>query len=71
LRNWAQELIHDDGLVDKAWLDRSRLRDLLQQQLSGQREAHPLLWSALMLLCFVQKHDPKRAGAQFSYRAVA
>jgi asparagine synthase (glutamine-hydrolysing) len=71
LRNWAQELIHDDGLVDKAWLDRSRLRDLLQQHLSGQREAHPLLWSALMLLCFVQKHDPKRAGAQFSYRAVA
>jgi asparagine synthase (glutamine-hydrolysing) len=71
LRKWAQELIHDDALVDNASLDRSRVRALLQQHLSGQREAHPLLWSALMLLCFVQKHDPKRANAQLSYREVA
>jgi asparagine synthase (glutamine-hydrolysing) len=71
LRSWAQELIHDDALIDHALLDRSRVRALLQQHLSGQREAHPLLWSVLMLLCFVQKYDPKRASARVSYREVA
>jgi asparagine synthase (glutamine-hydrolysing) len=71
LRDWAQELIHDDALVDHASLDRSRLRALLQQHLSAEREAHPLLWSVLMLLCFVQKHDPRRASTQLSYREVA
>jgi hypothetical protein len=25
--------------------------------MSGERDAHPLLWAVLMLLCYVARHD--------------
>jgi asparagine synthase (glutamine-hydrolysing) len=71
LRDWARELIHDDTLMAKMPLDRARVRDLLNKQMSGERESHPLLWSVLMLLCFVQKHHSGRSLPAISYRAVA
>jgi asparagine synthase (glutamine-hydrolysing) len=71
LRDWAGGLIHDDTLMAKIPFDKSRVRDLLNKQLSGQREAHPLLWSVLMLLCFVQKYEASRSLPAVSYRQVA
>jgi hypothetical protein len=52
-------------------LDKARVRQLRQQQLAGERESHPLLWSVLMLLCFVQSHDAARALPVIAYREVA
>jgi asparagine synthase (glutamine-hydrolysing) len=71
LRDWAEGLIHDDTLMAKIPFDKARVRDLLSKQLSGQREAHPLLWSVLMLLCFVQKYEASRSLPAVSYRQVA
>jgi asparagine synthase (glutamine-hydrolysing) len=71
LRSWAQELIHDDTLMARVPLDKARVRDLLTQQIHGRREAHPLLWSVLMLLCFVQKHHGRDSARSSAYRRVA
>jgi len=71
LRGWANELIHDDGLMDKVPLNKARVRELLREQLSGQRESHPLLWSVLMLLCFMQKSAADLAQPAIPYRDVA
>jgi asparagine synthase (glutamine-hydrolysing) len=71
LREWARDLIFDDALMSKLPLDKARLRDLLDSQLSGRREAHPLLWSVLMLLCFVQKSTAVQSLPAVSYREVA
>jgi asparagine synthase (glutamine-hydrolysing) len=71
LRTWADELIHDDTLMSRVPLDKARVRQLRQQQLAGERESHPLLWSVLMLLCFVQSHDAARALPVIAYREVA
>jgi asparagine synthase (glutamine-hydrolysing) len=71
LSTWARDLIYDDTLMSKVPLDKARVRALLDTQLSGQREAHPLLWSVLMLLCFVQKYTATRSVPAVSYREVA
>jgi asparagine synthase (glutamine-hydrolysing) len=71
LRKWAQELIYDDALMSRLPLDKLRLRNLLDTHLSGRREAHPLLWSVLMLLCFVQKNAAAQSLAAVTYREVA
>jgi hypothetical protein len=39
--------------------------------LTGERESHPLLWSVLMLLCFMQRHDRQRALPVMDHRRVA
>jgi asparagine synthase (glutamine-hydrolysing) len=57
LRGWAQEQIYDDTLMSRVPLNRDLVREVLRQQLTGERESHPLIWSVLMLLCFVQKHQ--------------
>jgi hypothetical protein len=44
---------------------------LLRQQLKGERESHPLVWSVLMLLCFVQKSSADMALPAIPYRDVA
>jgi asparagine synthase (glutamine-hydrolysing) len=71
LRQWAQSLVHDDTLMSKVPLDRVRVRELLRQQLDAERESHPLVWSVLMLLCFVQRYDSREALPTISYREVA
>jgi asparagine synthase (glutamine-hydrolysing) len=71
LRTWAQELVHDDTLMSRVPLDKGRVRELLRQQAAGERESHPLLWSVLMLLCFVQTHGAQRALPVIAYREVA
>jgi asparagine synthase (glutamine-hydrolysing) len=57
LRAWAQELLHEDALVSRLPLDRKRLRELFALHISGARDAHPLLWATLMLLCYVARHE--------------
>jgi asparagine synthase (glutamine-hydrolysing) len=57
LRPWAEELLYDDSLVSRVPLDKSRLRELFRLHTSGARDAHPLLWAALMLLCYVVRHE--------------
>jgi asparagine synthase (glutamine-hydrolysing) len=71
LRSWAQELIYDDTLMSRLPLDKQAVRELLRQQMAGKRESHPLLWSVLMLLCFVQTHGACRAAPIIAYREVA
>jgi asparagine synthase (glutamine-hydrolysing) len=71
LRSWAQEIVYDDTLMSRLPLERNRVRELFTQQASGARESHPLLWSVLMLLCFVQTHGVGRALPSIAYREVA
>jgi asparagine synthase (glutamine-hydrolysing) len=71
LRDWAEALLYDETLMLRVPLSRERVRDLWRQYISGRREAHPLLWSVLMLLCFVQKHQASRSLRVPSYREVA
>jgi asparagine synthase (glutamine-hydrolysing) len=71
LRNWAQEILHDDTLMARLPLERNRVRELFRQQVAGERESHPLLWTVLMLLCFVQTHGAGRALPSIAYREVA
>ena len=57
LRSWALELLHDETLISRLPLERARLRQLFDLHNSGARDAHPLLWASLMLLCYVARHD--------------
>ncbi len=72
LKSWARDLVHDDTLMSRVPLDKQRVRKLLRQQSDGERESHPLVWSVLMLLCFVQAHDARRVlPAMAAHREVA
>jgi asparagine synthase (glutamine-hydrolysing) len=71
LREWAQALIHDDSLMSSVPLDKSRVRDMLRRQLSGEHESHPLLWSVLMLLCFMKRHETRDRLPAAAFMAVA
>jgi asparagine synthase (glutamine-hydrolysing) len=57
LRTWAEQLIYDESLVSCLPLDTKRLRELFALHVSGARDAHPLLWATLMLLCYVARHE--------------
>jgi asparagine synthase (glutamine-hydrolysing) len=57
LRRWAEELLHDESLLSRLPLQRSRLHHLFEVHMNGARDAHPLLWAVLMLLCYVARHD--------------
>lgn len=57
LRSWSQQLLHDQTLMSVIPLERHRVQALFDSHLSGERDAHPLLWAVLMLLCYVARHD--------------
>lgn len=57
LRNWAEELIYDQSLMSRLPLQTERVRQLFALHVSGARDAHPLLWATLMLLCYVARHE--------------
>jgi asparagine synthetase B (glutamine-hydrolysing) len=71
LREWAKALIYDDSLMSSVPLDKSRVRDMLRRQLSGEQESHPLLWSVLMLLCFMKRHETRDRLPAAAFMAVA
>ena len=70
LRSWASDLIYDDALMSKLPIEKGSVRDLFRQHVSGRREAHPLLWSVLMLLCFTHRFSARTEPA-VPYRATA
>jgi asparagine synthase (glutamine-hydrolysing) len=57
LKDWARELLHDSGIMQRLPLNAVRIRQLFDLHQSGRRETHPALWGTLMLLCFVARHD--------------
>jgi asparagine synthase (glutamine-hydrolysing) len=56
LRGWAEQLIHEQRLFENTPIDARRVRNLFALHVRGQRDAHPLLWSTLMFLCFSARH---------------
>jgi asparagine synthase (glutamine-hydrolysing) len=71
LRTWAEELVYDDTLLSGLPLNKKHLRSILRQQITGERATHPLLWSVLTLLCFVQTHSAHGGAPAVAYREVA
>jgi asparagine synthase (glutamine-hydrolysing) len=57
LRSWAADLLHDDSILSRLPLERRHVTRLFDLHTSGARDAQPLLWAVLMLLCFVARHD--------------
>jgi asparagine synthase (glutamine-hydrolysing) len=57
LRPWALALLNDSSLVSRLPLEQKRLLELADLHMSGRRDAHPILWAVLMLLCFIARHD--------------
>jgi asparagine synthase (glutamine-hydrolysing) len=55
LRLWAQELLHDQATMSRLPLERSKVLELFDLHISGKRNVAPLLWTVLMLLCFVAR----------------
>lgn len=52
LLDWAAALLHEPVLVDALPLDWAAIRALHGQHVRGERDAFPVLWAVLMLLCF-------------------
>jgi asparagine synthase (glutamine-hydrolysing) len=71
LLSWAKDLLHDESILSRLPLDRQRMRHLFQLHVSGTRQVHPMLWSILMLLCFVARHDAKFELPQLPLRRAA
>ena len=57
LKAWSLDLINDQSLTSRLPLSQPNIRKLAQLHHSGQRDSHPLLWSVLMLLCYVGHHE--------------
>ena len=57
LKSWARELIHDRTLMQRVHLYQGRVSALFDLHAGGSRDAHPVLWAVLMLLCHVARHD--------------
>lgn len=57
LQGWARELLNDTSTMNRLPLNRPRLLELLRLHCDGSRDAHPLLWAALMLVCHVARHE--------------
>ena len=55
LRDWAADLLDDRASLDSTPLDAAALHRLFAVHQSGARDAHPLLWGALMLLAQVRR----------------
>jgi len=49
--------LNDANVVSRLPVKRERLIALADLHMSGKRDAHPILWAVLMLLCFVACHD--------------
>jgi asparagine synthase (glutamine-hydrolysing) len=57
LRSWVYELLSDSNVTSHLPFERKRLTALADLHMSGARDAHPILWAVLMLLCFIARHD--------------
>lgn len=57
LRPWAEAIINEDALFTGTPIDQTAVRALFALHSRGSRDVHPLLWSTLMLLCFIARHQ--------------
>ena len=57
LHGWAEQLFNDSRAMRELPLDREKLLQLLRLHSRGTRDAHPILWAALMLICYVSRHE--------------
>ena len=57
LKSWAEQILNEKSLFDGTPISQESLRALFDLHNRGVRDAHPLLWSALMLLCFIAHHE--------------
>ena len=57
LKSWAQELLSDQTLMSRVPIERARVQALFDMHNRRERDAHPLLWATLMLLCYIGRHD--------------
>jgi asparagine synthase (glutamine-hydrolysing) len=71
LREWAWDLINDATLMARVPLVKSRIDELYKMHLSGRRDAHPLLWATLVLLCFVAKNDCRHGVPEITQHRAA
>jgi asparagine synthase (glutamine-hydrolysing) len=55
LREWSIERINDARSFEESPLQSSQLKDLFHKHDSGARNAHPLLWAALMFMDFSRR----------------
>jgi asparagine synthase (glutamine-hydrolysing) len=67
-RGWVNDLLHDDQLFSLVPLDRQRLQEIMRQHVSGERDAHPVLWASLMLLCYLRRHELGGEGSAVNIR---
>jgi asparagine synthase (glutamine-hydrolysing) len=57
LRNWATQLLHESAAMDCLPLRHDTVRSLFAEHVAGRRNAAPLLWAILMLICFISRED--------------
>jgi asparagine synthase (glutamine-hydrolysing) len=55
LREWAEELLHEDRLRREGYFDLNSVRELWSQHLSGQRDLRHTLWSLLMFQAWLER----------------
>ena len=65
LRGWAEQLINERSLFEGTPIDQESMKSLLALHSKGVRDASPLLWSSLMLLCFIACHERGLSLPQF------
>jgi asparagine synthase (glutamine-hydrolysing) len=57
LKDWAYSIISDDSLYGRVPIDKNIMLDLFSIHQSGKRNAHPILWAAIMFLVFAKEHE--------------
>lgn len=65
LRGWAEQLINERSLFEGTPINQDSMKSLLALHGKGVRDASPLLWSSLMLLCFIACHERGLGLPQF------
>jgi asparagine synthase (glutamine-hydrolysing) len=70
LRTWAEARLAHEGFPSAIPMDRTALLSIFNLHTSGRRNAHPLLWSVLMLVNFMGRPTVNGEGltpAHFQY----
>ncbi|BCB96292.1 asparagine synthetase B [Dissulfurispira thermophila] len=55
-KEWAQERFNDYTIFHRIPLNQKKILELFKMHISGERNAHPLLWAVLMFIEFVMNN---------------